>query len=60
MKLHDLMRLLGDLLYIIAAIALGHLLIAKVLMAEAPVDIGMVIAILAGLVATKLIGEKKG
>ncbi len=60
MKLHDLVKLLGELLYVLAAIALGHILIVKVLMGGGDVDIGVIIAVIAGLLAVKLIGDKKG
>ena len=59
MKLHDLIKLLGDLLYIIAAVALGHILVTKVLMHSGGVDIGAIIAVIAGLVATKLLAHHK-
>ncbi len=54
MKLQDLVKLLGELLYILAAIALGHILIVKVLMGGGDVAIGPVIAILIGLLASKI------
>ena len=57
MKLHDLVKLFGELVYLITSIALAHILIVKVLMHGGEVGIGVGILIFAGFAASKLAGK---
>ena len=57
MKLHDLVKLFGELVFLITSIALAHILIVKVLMHGGEVGVGVAITIIAGLAASKLAGK---
>ena len=57
MKLNDLVKLFGELIYLITSIALAHILIVKVIMHGGDVGAGVAILVFAGLAASKLAGK---
>ena len=59
MKLTELVKLFGELIFLITSVVLAHVLIVKVLMHGGEIGIGLGIAIFSGLAAAKLASHRE-